>query len=50
MARFAMIMPTTCFPEISYRKILIKFSTYPDPLERILLLEDITITKPRVAQ
>ena len=42
MIRFAMIMVTTCLPEVSHRKILVKFSTYPDPLEWILLLEDIT--------
>ena len=33
MIRFAVIMQTACFPQISYRKILVKFSTYPDPLE-----------------
>ena len=45
MIRFAVIMRTACFPEISYRKILVKFSTYPDPLEWVLLLEDITTTE-----
>ena len=45
MTRFAVIMRTACFPQISYRKILDKFSTYPDPLEWILLLEDITTTE-----
>ena len=45
MIRFAVIMRTACFPQISYRKILVKFSTYPDPLEWVLLLEDITTTE-----
>ena len=44
MIRFAMIMRTACFPEVSHRKILVKFSTYPNPLEWILLPKVITTT------
>ena len=52
MIWLAMTMQIASFPKISrklfircYWKILLKFSTYPDPLEWVLLLKDRTTTE-----